>query len=125
VSEPVPQRVRITNPRVGAARTGTSRAIAREIAEQTDVGEVYLASLIRAQGRLALRICATAAVLIGGLPLVFELVPPSRTAHVLGIPLPWLVLGLLAYPVMIGLGWRAVVGAERNEAEFAELVQHD
>jgi hypothetical protein len=34
-----------------------------------------------------------------------------------------LLLGVLVYPFLIGLGWRAVVGAERNEAEFAALVQ--
>ncbi len=40
------------------------------------------------------------------------------------MPLPWLLLGVLAYPFMIVLAWRAVVGAERNEHDFAELVQH-
>jgi hypothetical protein len=125
VNHSVPPRVRITNPRLGAQRSGPARPIAREIDEQTDVGEVYLASLIKAQRRLAVQICLQAAIILGGLPLLFATLPSSRTAQLLGVPLPWLVLGLLVYPVMIWLGWRAVVGAERNEAEFAELVSHD
>ncbi len=125
MNQPVPQRVRVTSPRMGAPRRGPVRPIAREIDEQTELGEVYLGSLVRAQRRLALRVCATAAVVLGGLPLLFALVPRTATVHLLGLPLPWVLLGVLAYPVMIGLGWVAVVGAERNEREFAELVRPD
>jgi hypothetical protein len=125
MNQPVPQRVRVTSPRMGAPRRGPTRPIAREIDEQTELGEVYLGSLVRAQRRLAIRICLAAAVVLGGLPLLFALVPATSSVHLFGAPLPWVLLGVLAYPVMIGLGWRAVVGAERNEREFAELVQHD
>jgi hypothetical protein len=123
VNDPAPQRVRVTSPRMGAPRRGPARPIAREIGEQTELGEVYLDALIRAQRRLAIRICGTAAVVLGGLPLLFELLPRSGSASVLGVPAAWLILGVLIYPALIGLGWRAVLGAERNEAEFAELVQ--
>jgi hypothetical protein len=113
----------VTSPRRDAPRRVPVRPISREIGEQTELGEVYLAALVRAQLRLAVSICLTAAVVLGGLPLLFELVPRTTTLHVAGLPLPWLMLGLLAYPLMIGLGWRAVVLAERNERDFAELVQ--
>jgi hypothetical protein len=109
---------------MGAPRRGPVRPISREIGEQTELGEVYLQALIRAQRRLAVRICTTAAVVLGGLPLLFELFPSSGSASVLGLPAAWLILGVLVYPFLIGLGWRAVLGAERNEADFAELVQH-
>ena len=108
---------------MGAPRRGPARPIAREIGEQTELGEVYLDALIRAQRRLAVRICGTSAVVLGGLPLPFELFPSTGSADVLGVPAAWLILGVLVYPFLIGLGWRAVLGAERNEAEFAELVQ--
>ncbi len=110
---------------MGAPRRAPSRPIAREIGEQTELGELYLGALIRAQRRLAVRVCLTAAVCLGGLPLLFALVPSIGAMHVLGLPLPlpWLVLGVLVYPFMIVLGWRAVLGAERNEREFAELVE--
>jgi len=42
---------------------------------------------------------------------------------VLGVPLPWLVLGLLIYPALIALGWYAVRSAERTERDFLELVR--
>jgi hypothetical protein len=109
---------------MGAPRRTAARPIAREIGEQTELGELYLNALVRAQRRLAVSVCATAAVVLGGLPVLFDLVPATGSFDVLGLPLPWLLLGLLAYPFMIVLAWRAVVGAERNEHEFAELVQH-
>jgi EamA domain-containing membrane protein RarD len=109
---------------MGAPRRTAVRPIAREIGEQTELGELYLTALVRAQRRHAVWVCLTAAVVLGGLPVLFELVPAIGTAHIFGIRLPWLLLGVLAYPFMILLGWRAVVGAERNEQEFAELVQH-
>jgi hypothetical protein len=123
VNDDAPERVRVTNPRMGAPRRGPARPIAREIGEQTELGEVYLDALIQAQRRLAVRICLTAAAVLGGLPLLFEVVPRAGSIQVFGIPSAWLLLGVLVYPFLIGLGWRAVVGAERNEAEFAALVQ--
>jgi hypothetical protein len=108
---------------MGAPRRAPIRPIAREIGEQTELGEVYLTALVRAQLRLAVTICTITAVVLGGLPVLFAVVPSTSRVHVVGIPLPWILLGLLVYPVMIGLGWRAVVLAERNESDFAELVQ--
>ena len=108
---------------MGAPRRAPARPIAREIGEQTELGELYLGALIRAQRRLAVRVCLTAAVCLGGLPLLFALVPSIGATSALGLPLPWLLLGVLVYPFMIVLGWRAVLGAERNEREFAELVE--
>ena len=108
---------------MGAPRRAPSRPIAREIGEQTELGELYLGALIRAQRRLAVWVCLTAAVGLGGLPLLFALVPRIGATHLLGLPLPWLLLGVLVYPFMIVLGWRAVLSAERNEREFAELVE--
>jgi hypothetical protein len=36
--------------------------------------------------------------------------------------LPWLLLGVLVYPAMLGLGWFYVRQAERNEHDFTDLV---
>jgi hypothetical protein len=125
VNDAAPQRVRVTSPRMGAPRRGPSRPIAREIGERTELGELYLSALIRAQRRLAIRVCLIASVCLGGLPILFALAPGIGSTDVLGLPVPWILLGVLAYPFLIILGWRAVVGAERNEREFAELVQPD
>lgn len=117
-----PRRVRITSPRTSAARRQAGRTGTREIDEQTVVGEVYMHSLIHAQLRLALRVIIGAAVLLGSLPLLFALVPATRTLTVLGIPLPWLLLGVAVYPVLYVAARYYVRHAERIEAEFTEFV---
>jgi small-conductance mechanosensitive channel len=120
--EPPPRRVRITSPRTTAVRRQAARTGAREIDEQTLVGEVYMSSLIHAQLRLALIVIAGAAVVLGGIPLLFVVVPATKTAVVLGVPLPWLILGVLVYPVVYVAARLYVRYAERTEAAFTEFV---
>jgi hypothetical protein len=54
---------------------------------------------------------------------MFVVAPVTRTTQVLGLPLPWLLLGGVVYPVLIGLGAFYVHRAERNEQSFSELVE--
>ncbi len=117
-----PQRVRVTSPLVGAARRTTGRPATREIDEQTGIGEVYMRSLLRSQLRLGLSVLAATAVLLGGLPLLFTVAPSVADARVVGLPLPWLVLGVLAYPLLWFAARYYVRQAERNEAEFADVL---
>lgn len=118
MSDTPPPRVRVTGPprrRAPRARTG-------DIDEQTQLGGVYLGSLLREQLSLALRIIAVLVLGVGSLPLVFYLAPGLADVHVLGLPLAWLLLGVVVYPVLLALGWRYVVRAERNERDFAALL---
>ena len=87
------------------------------------LGDVYMRSLVRLQLRLAVGVCLIMAVLLGGLPLMLVLEPELSDVDVRGIPLPWLLLGVVVYPVMIGAAWLYVRQAERNERDFADLVQ--
>ena len=50
----------------------------REIDAGTDLGRVYMQSLLREQLRLALRILALLGVTVGMLPLAFHLIPGAR-----------------------------------------------
>jgi hypothetical protein len=122
VSEPPLPRVRVTSPRTTATRrrrvTGAS-----EIDAQTDLGEVYMSSLLRSQLRLALLVLAGLAVLVAGLPLLFTVAPALVDVHVVGVPLPWLLLAGGVYPFLLLLGWLYVRAAERNERDFAEVVE--
>ncbi len=120
--EPI-ARVRITSPRTRAARSRTRRSNAAEIDALTRLGEVYVQSLMRAQLRLAGYVVLLLAASIGLLPVVFQLLPVSHV-HLLGIPLPWLLLGVAVYPWLLGLAWWYVRRAERNEAAFVDLVEH-
>ncbi len=118
MSDQRPQRVRVTGPprRLGPRpRTG-------DIDEETRLGGVYLGSLLREQLFLALRIVALLAIGVGSLPLVFHLAPGLTDVQLGGMPLPWLLLGIVVYPVLVLLGWRYVRSAERNELDFAELL---
>ncbi len=118
MSEERPQRVRVTGP----PRRQGPRPRTGDIDEETRLGGVYLGSLLREQMWLALRIVAVLAVTIGSLPLVFHLLPGLTDVDVIGMPLPWLLLGVVVYPVLVLLGWRYVRSAERNERDFADLM---
>jgi hypothetical protein len=93
-----------------------------EIDEQTRLGELYMATLIRAQWRLSISVLASASMMIGGLPLLFLFVPATRTLSIGPIPLPWLILGVLIYPAVWVAGRYYVRQSERIERDFTELV---
>jgi hypothetical protein len=95
----------------------------RDIDEQTELGLVLVRSLVRAQLGLALRLVAVFASVLGGLPLLFAVAPTVRDTRVLGIDLPWLVLGVLVYPILVAGGWLYVRLSERNERDFLDIVE--
>jgi hypothetical protein len=98
---------------------------ALEIEEQTQVGDVLVRGLIRAQLALALRLSALVAGLFGVLPLLFSLAPRLVQTRVFGLELPWLLLGVLAYPVLLGVAWVYVRLADRNERDFVAMVYRE
>ena len=116
-----PQRVRVTR-----TRTATTRArrpsLRTEITSQSPLGAAYLSSLMRAQLRLSLTVVATLAVVLGALPLLFAIVPATRRLEVLGLPLPWVLLGLLVYPAAVISARQYTRAAERIEAQFSDVV---
>ncbi|MGJ6967248.1 hypothetical protein ACSDR0_35560 [Streptosporangium sp. G11] len=116
-----PRREVVTSPRTMAPRH-PRYPVTREIDEQTRLGEVYMRSLVRTQFRLALFVCTVLGCVVVGLPLMFLLMPELRAVHLVGIPLPWAVLGGLIYPAFVIGAWLYVRQAERNERHFAELV---
>ena len=118
-----PRRVTVTSPRTTAVRRPPGRSALRALDEQDLVGELLVRSLVRAQLLLALRLLTVLAVLLGGLPLLFAVVPPTRDVEVLGLPLPWLVLGVLVYPALVVGGAVHLRLAERHERDFVELVE--
>jgi hypothetical protein len=113
-----PERVRIVL--AGNERVRTDPVL--EIEEQTQVGDVLVRSLIRAQLALAVRLAALIAGLFGVLPLLFALAPRLSEVRVFGLQLPWLLLGILGYPVMLGVAWVYVRLADRNERDFVAMV---
>ena len=118
-----PKRVTVTSPRTAAVRRPPGPSGLQALDEQDVVGELLVRSLVRAQLGLALRVGLALAVALGGLPLLFAVAPGTRDVQVLGLPLPWLVLAGLVYPALVAAGWAYVRVAERNERDFAELVE--
>lgn len=118
-----PARVAVRSPHT--SRVPRRRTPAAEIDEQTAVGEVYVRSLLRSQLRLAVGVVALVGLVVGTLPLLFAEVAAVREAHVLGVPLPWLLLGFLVYPFLLVVAVAYSRRAERNEADFARLLEEE
>ena len=119
MTEPTPERVRVTGP---PQRAGLRRARTSEIDDQTLLGSVLVRSLIRSQLRLAILTLLPVLAFALGVPLAFHLAPGLADVRLLGVPLSWLVLCGLVYLLLFLLGRSYVRRAERNEQDFAELV---
>lgn len=120
--DPPPPRVRITSPRTSGTRSRRSTP-SHEIDTRTRLGEVYFSSLLRAQLRLAALVLLAVVVGIGSLPLLFHLVPALSQERVLGMPVAWGLLAFAVYPFFVVCGWAYVRRAERNEADFAAVLE--
>jgi hypothetical protein len=119
---PPPVRVRVTSTRRDAPTRRDLRPLTHEIDEQSNLGELYMSGLMSAQLRLALMVLAFGVVGLGGLPLLFLVVPATRTFEVGALPFPWLVLAVVVYPVAVIVARYYVRQSERIEAEFAAVV---
>ncbi len=117
-----PKRVTITGPRRDVRRR-RPRPITDEIDNQTLVGKVYLRSLIRTQLQLGLATVALVVLPLAAMPLVFGAWPSVRELRVGPMPLWWLLLGVLVYPAILGVGWWYTRQADRNESQFTDLVE--
>lgn len=117
------QRVVVTSPRTRAPRARRPYSGTREINEQSELGAVYMRTLIRAQRRLGLSVCLVVCGTLGVLPLLFSIEPELGKARVLGLGLPWFLLCVATFPMLLLAGWFYVRQAERSEREFAELVE--
>jgi hypothetical protein len=106
-----------------AARAGRGPHTRVELEEQTQIGEALVRGLVRTQFALAVRLAAVVAVGLGGLPLLFAAAPTLARVRPFGVSLPWLLLGVVAYPFLFAVGWVYVHLAERTERDFTELVE--
>lgn len=118
---PPPQRVRVTRTRRTTGST-RPRTVREEIAGDSRLGTTYVSSLIRTQFQLTLAVLGLGLFTLGALPIIFALVPATRSMTVLGLPVAWLVLGVLVYPVVVATARWYTRSAERIEAQFTDLV---
>jgi hypothetical protein len=117
----IPHRVVVTSPRTRTAkRHPNGVAPVSRGDEHAEFAQSSLRPLIRSQLRLSLTVCGVLVITVGGLPALFLLVPGVRELAVLGVPLPWVVLAGLIYPLFVGCAWWYVRRAERIEGEFID-----
>jgi len=115
-----PRRVRV----VLADRRPSPLPVLRaaEVAEQTELGRELVRGLMRAQLAASLRIAGLTLAMFAPLPALFAFVPALQDLRVLGVPVSWWILGLLAYPVLYLLARLHRRNAERIERDFTELL---
>lgn len=95
-----------------------------EIAGTSRLGTTYVSSLMRAQLQLTLGVLTLGTLTLGALPLIFAIVPEARTFAISGVPVVWVVLGLLVYPAIVLTARWYTRASERIEADFSDVVSH-
>jgi uncharacterized membrane protein len=95
----------------------------REAAEDSEVGQLFVRSLIRTQLRLALVVAGGFLLVLCAFPLLLAAVPGLAGTRVAGIPFDWLLLGAGIYPVTGLSAWLYIRSAARNEARYRDLAE--
>jgi hypothetical protein len=114
------QRVVLADPRV-AANTLRARV---ELEEQTSWGELLIKDLVKAQLRTGLLLALLVVALLGSLPIIFYAIPSFGRFSVIGVPMPWLVLGVVPFPLLFGVGLWYNRLAERHERDFVDMIEN-
>ena len=122
MAEHPPQRERV----VLASRRGARMVRTRvEVQEQTEVGDALVRGLMRAQLGLGLRLGGALLAVAAAIPVAAWAFPGIADAGVFGIRLIWLMLGVLAFPLLYLTGRLYVHFAEQAERDFMGLVDDD
>lgn len=77
---------------------------------------------MRSQLGLSLRVLTVFVALFVGLPLLFYFDPGISDQRIFGISLPWCILGIGMYPLLITLAWLYNRSANRIDDEFISLL---
>lgn len=117
-----PQRQRVVLAHRRGARMVRTRV---EVQEQTHVGDALVRGLVRAQLGLALRLALVVVGVVVGIVLLNALAPEFAALTVFGIRLNWLILAVLAYPLLYGVGRLYVRLAEQSERDFIRVVDSE
>jgi hypothetical protein len=114
-----PRRVAVTSPQTRIALAGRHGPPAR--APRLSAAELERAEEVRRRQlqRAVTALLAGAAFLVG-LPLLLDLVPALDDVRLFDIPLSWLAVAVLPWPVLTGLAWWQL-----RRAEDAETVRDD
>ena len=109
-----PQRVRVQAPQDASLAPPNQRP------EHT-AEEFYVRQLIRSQLRLACAVAAGLLAMLVGICSLLVLWPVVSNIQLFSIPLPWWVLGVGMYPLIIVAGMLYNRAAARNERRYRSI----
>jgi hypothetical protein len=117
--------VAVTSPQTRVALGGRRGPPAR--APRLAATELERAEAVRRrQLRRAVTALLAGAAFLVGLPLLLDLAPGLDAVRLLGVPVSWLAVAVLPWPVLAGLAWWQLHRAESAEsAESAETDEVD
>ena len=113
-------RVTVTHPRTVAVTRGPRPGIRVEASAPISPRQLRL--LMRAQLRLSLTYVSLVGALLVVVPILLAHVDWLSTKRIAGVPLAWLIVGGLFFPVFVIVGRFYVRSVERLERRFVELV---
>ncbi|HET9143482.1 hypothetical protein [Actinophytocola sp.] len=96
---------------------------AMELEEQTSYGEELVRQFIRVQLKAGAKLWGLGVLFLAALPAAFHFLPHLAELSFAGVRLPWIVLGILPYPLLFGIGYLYNAIAERNERDFVDMVE--
>ncbi len=94
-----------------------------ELEEQTSYGEELVSQFVRHQFHIAVRFWIGAVGLLAAVPAVFFFLPYLSELSFAGVRLPWLIIGVLPFPLLFGAGYWYNRVAERQEQAFVAMVE--
>lgn len=113
---PVANRVRVSAP------AGSMLNIPRKI--NPDAADTfYVRSLIRSQFRLAISVALGFLLLLVGLAVIGATWPQIQEIRLATIPLPWWLLGVGVYPMILLSAFLFNRAAARNEEQYRSIVE--
>ena len=111
-----PRRVAVTSPQTRVALGGRRGPPART--PRLTPAELSRAERVRAlQLRRAVQALLAGGAFLVGLPLLLYLAPVLDDVRLAGVPISWLAIAVLPWPVLAGLAWWQLRRAERVEDE--------
>lgn len=116
----VPQRERVVLAHRRDARIVRTRV---EVQEQTEIGDVLVRGLVRAQLGLALRLGGAVLAICAVIAIIVATVPAIGTASIWGVRTVWITVGPLLFAALYGVGRLYVRLAEQAEQDFLGVVE--
>jgi hypothetical protein len=120
--QPKPRRKRVVLADARAPVTVLRTVV--ELEEQTSYGEQLVRDLIRAQMVTALRVAGVVSTVFLAIPALLFALPLLNSLSVAGVRLPWLLLGVLPFPLLFGSAYWFHQKAESHERAFVDMVEH-